>query len=319
MIKEKIRDINKRYEMRDAKYKWRLCLHLLSPISYLTLLISYLLSAICIFSYLLSPICLYADIEKDAEEKASALYVTQAKTKKDKITFYISRGDEYLISGKYSYAIDSYNEARKLKRKNPKVLFRLGEAYRLADMKDEAIELYDKALKYGANDIRIFLGLGSIYKSKFLYEKSERFYKKVLTTERNNLPAMKNLAKLYEYKSEYKNALILYKKIFSIESSDEIKLKMAFLYLMLGKSGDAEKYLNELPESGILAGYLNLKKNPDIAIEKLVSANEYFLRAVAYLRNNDIINARKNLEVLIKQDENTLSKKLAVALIEKIK
>ncbi|MBN1384525.1 MAG: hypothetical protein JW983_06590 [Elusimicrobia bacterium] len=280
----------------------------------------FIFSALLVFlsTYFLVP-CFCADKEKAAEEKAKTAYATEAKSKKEKIAFYTAKGDEHLMRGEYSYAIASYNEAKKLKKKNSKVLLRLGEAYRLADMKEEAIKSYNMALKYGAKDIRIFLGLASVYKSKFLYEKSEEYYRKTLAVSEDNLAAMKGLAEILECKSDYRGAFELYEKVFSIESTDKIKLQMFFLSILFPESEGIEKYMNALPESKILTGYLNIRKNPQIAISELSSVDECFLKAVAYLKMNDKVNARKNLEILINQKADTLSKRLAAALNKSIK
>lgn len=262
---------------------------------------------------------LYADMEKNAEEKAKISYIAEAKSKKQKIAFHIATGNDHLMRGEYSHAIVSYNDARKLKEKNPETFFRLGEAYRMADMPAAALESYNKALKYGAKNIGVFLGLAGVYKSKFLYEKSEEYYKKIFNIEENNLAAMKGLAEIYEYRGDYGNALKLYEKVFSIETSDKIKSKLFLLSVLLASPGNTEKYINSLPESRVLAGYLSIKSNPMAAIDELASVNEYFLQAVAYLKINDNANAGKNLKILISQKENTLSKRLAIALNKSIK
>ncbi|MBI5572995.1 MAG: tetratricopeptide repeat protein [Elusimicrobia bacterium] len=257
---------------------------------------------------------LSADMEKIAEEKAAIRYTTTAKSKKKKVELYISKGDEYLLCGEYSYAIDYYDEARTLKKKNPKVYLRLGEAYRLADMKDEAIESYDKALKYGSKDIRNFLGLGIVYKSKYLYEKAEEFYKKAVELERNDTLALTGLADIYSEQGKYPQAIELYEKALSINPTDEIKLKLAMLNYLDGNENEIQKY-NVISEySTILNGYLELEKNPNNAISYFISADEYFLRAVAYLKKKDVLNAKKCLNLIISGKEDTLSKKLAIVL-----
>ena len=272
------------------------------------------------FTFYLSPFtCLFADMEKTAEEKAAIKYTATAKSKKEKIDFYISKGDERLLRSEYSYAIDYYNEAKTLKKKNPKVLLRLGESYRLADMKDEAIGSYSKALKYGSKDIRIFLGLGIVYRAKYLYEQSEEFYKRASELEKNNTQALTGLADIYSEQGKYQQAIELYEKILSISPTDEVKLKLAMLNILVGYDGDVKQYYTAMSASKILNGYINLKKNPDNALSDFISADEYFLRAVAYLRKNDLSNAKKSLDVVKNGKENTLSKKLSIALIKHIK
>ncbi|PKM92613.1 MAG: hypothetical protein CVU80_02450, partial [Elusimicrobia bacterium HGW-Elusimicrobia-4] len=250
--------------------------------------------------------CLYSDMEKTAEEKAAIRYTTTAKSKKEKIDFYISKGDERLLRGEYSYAIDYYNEAANLKKKNPSVLLRLGESYRLADMKEEAIESYDKALKYGSKDIRIFIGLGIVYKSKYLYEQAEEFYRKASELEKNNILALTGLADIYSEQGKYPQAIELYEKVLSISPTDEVKLKIAMLSILIDYDGDVKQYNTALADSKILKGYVNFKKNPDNAISDFISADEYFLRAVAYLSKNDLSNAKKSLDILINGKEESL-------------
>ena len=262
--------------------------------------------------------CLYSDMEKTAEEKASVSYNLSAKSKKEKIDFYISNGDERLLRGEYSDAIDYYNEAEILNKKNPNVLLRLGEAYRLADMKDESIGSYNKALKYGSNDIIIFLGLGIVYKSKYLYEQAEEFYRNASELEKNNTIALTGLADIYSEQGKYPQAIELYKKVLSISPAAEVKLKLAVLNILVGYNEDVKQYNTALSDSKILNGYINLKKNPDTAISDFISADEYFLRAVAYLKKNDLSNAKKSLDILINRKEESLSKKLSIALIKHI-
>ncbi|MDO8734150.1 MAG: tetratricopeptide repeat protein [Elusimicrobiota bacterium] len=257
-------------------------------------------------------------MEKTAEEKAAIRYITTAKSKKEKIDFYISKGDERLLRGEYSYAIDYYNEAKTLKKKNPNVLLRLGESYRLADMEDEAIDSYNKALKYGSNDIRIFLGLGIVYKSKYLYEQAEEFYRKASELEKNNTMALTGLADIYSEQGKYPQAIELYEKVLTISPTDEVKLKLTMLNILVGYDEGVKQYNTALDASKILNGYINLKKNPDNAISDFIFADEYFLRAVAYLKKNDLSNAKKSLDILINRKEESLSKKLSIALIKHI-
>ncbi|PIU83722.1 MAG: hypothetical protein COS68_02530 [Elusimicrobia bacterium CG06_land_8_20_14_3_00_38_11] len=262
--------------------------------------------------------CLYSDMEKIAEEKAAISYTTASKSKKEKINFYISKGDEHLFRGEYSYAIDCYNEARTLKKKNPNVLLRLGESYRLADMKEEAIDSYNKALKYGSKDIRIFLGLGIVYRAKYLYEQAEEFYRKASELEKNNTMSLTGLADIYSEQGKYPQAIELYKKVLVISPTDEIKLKLAMLNILTDYNEDVKQHNTAMAASKILNGYINLKKNPDIAISDFIFADEYFLRAVAYLKKNDLSNAKKSLDILINGKEESLSKKLSIALIKHI-
>ncbi|MFH0948269.1 MAG: tetratricopeptide repeat protein [Elusimicrobiota bacterium] len=259
----------------------------------------------------------------------STFYCLFANSKKEKIDFYISKGDEYLLRGEYSYAIDYYNEAKTLKEKNPKVFLRFGEAYRLADMKDEAIESYNKALKYGSNDIKIFLGLGVVYKAKYLYEQAEEFYRRALELarsgtdpsivgEKDNIQALTGLADIFNEQGKYSEAIELYEKALFISPTDEVKLKLAMLNILVDYDGDVKQYDTALADSKILNGYIKLKKNPDDAISDFISADEYFLRAVAYLKKNDLPDAKNNFNVLIGQKEDSLSKKLSTALIKHI-
>jgi len=262
---------------------------------------------------------LYSDMEKTAEEKAAIRYTTAAKSKKEKIDFYISMGDERLLRGEYSYAIDYYNEAKTLKKKNPNVLLRLGEAYRLADMKDESIGACNIALKYGSNDIRIFLCLGIVYRAKYLYEKAEEFYRKAAEIEKNNTMALTGLADIYSEQGKYPQAIELYKKVLLISPTDEVKLKLAMLSILADYNEDVKQYDTEMSTSKILNGYSNLKKNPDNALSDFISADEYFFRTVAYLLKKDMQNAKKSLDILINRKEESLSKKLSIVLIKHIK
>jgi len=258
-------------------------------------------------------------MEKIAEEKADISYSMSSKSKKEKIKFYISKGDEYLLRGEYNYAIDYYNKAKTLKKKNPKVFLRLGEAYRLADMKDESVESYKKALKYGSKDIRIFLGLGIVYREKYLYEQAEEFYRKASELEKNNILALTGLADIYNEQGKYLQAIEIYKETLAITSTDEVKLKLAMLSILIDYNEHIKQYDTALAESKILNGYINLKKNPDNALSDFISADEYFLRAVANLSKNDLSNAKKSLDILINRKEESLSKKLAIALRKHIR
>ncbi|MFH1540936.1 MAG: tetratricopeptide repeat protein [Elusimicrobiota bacterium] len=267
--------------------------------------------------------CLHCDIGKTVQEKNDIQDIANSKSKKKKIDFYISKGDERLLLGEYSYAIDYYNKAKILKKKNPEVFLRLGESYRLADMKDEAIKSYNSALKYGSKDVKVFLGLGIVYKSKYLYEQAEKFYKKALELARmrtdffggkNNTQILIDLADIYNEQGRYLEAIEIFLKIVSVNPTDEVKLKLAMLNILADCEGGIEQYDTALASSKILNGYSNLNKNPDDAISDFISADEYFLRAVAYLKKNDLSNAKNNFDILINQKEDTLSKKLSIIL-----
>ena len=185
-------------------------------------------------------------------------------------------------------------------------------------MKDEAIESYNKALKYGSKDIRIFLGLGIVHRAKYLYEQAEEFYRKASELEKNNTQALTGLADIYSEQGKYPQAIELYKKVLSISPTPEVKLKLAMLNILTDYNEDVKQHNTDLAASKILNGYINLKKNPDTAISDFISADEYFLRAVANLSKNDLLNAKKSLDILINRKEESLSKKLSIALIKHI-
>ena len=54
------------------------------------------------------------------------------------------------------------------------------------------------------------------------------------------------------------------------------------------------------------------KKN--LALKEFTSTNEHLLKALVYLEMKNTVDAKKDLEILINQDENTLSKRLATIL-----
>ncbi|MEW6555757.1 MAG: tetratricopeptide repeat protein [Elusimicrobiota bacterium] len=237
-----------------------------------------------------------------------------AESKKEKIRFYISKGDEYLMRGEYSYAITFYTDAKKIKKKNPVVLLKLGEAYRGADMHNEAIFEYNKALKYGSKDIRIYLGLGAVYYKKLLYEKAEEYYKKVLQLDNSSIEALNGLAVIYKNTGRDNEAIDLYKRALALCPTDSIKNSILQLNVLTGKYAESEPFFTTSFDSRILEGYINMKKNPDIAISNFTAVNAHFLVALTYLKKNNIAEAKKNLAVLLNTEENTLSKKLAIAL-----
>jgi len=258
-------------------------------------------------------ICLCVYAQNPVEQKASR------GSKKEKLDFYLSAGDEHLLRSEYGPAIESYNIADDVDRKNPQVHLRLGEAYRLADMQESAIRSYNKAIRFGSKDVRVYLGLAMVYKSQFLYEKSEEYYRKALELEKENTLALTGLADICSLQGKYPEAIEIYKRVLSKNPTDDVKLRLAILNFLTDNLGGVQDYSSPLADYKILNGYIELNKNPDKAIEDFKSADEYFLRAITYLKKREFTAAKKSFETVISGEQNTLCNNLATILIKRIK
>jgi len=240
-----------------------------------------------------------------------------SKSDKEKIVYYIGKGDFYLGKNDFISAIESYNKALEIEDSDPVILLKLGEAYRIADIKDEAINYYVRAMNRKCSDIKVFLGMGVVLKEKLLYEESEKYFKKALEKEKNNIAALGGLAYIYTEKGNYGLAIEMNKKLLLIRPDDETKNNIAELYILSNNFKEAGKYFTASPESAVMSGYIALHSSSTQVSGSFGSDNETFIKGLSFLMKANAENAKKYFKILVDGKDDSLAKKLAIVLYGK--
>ena len=258
------------------------------------------------------------DIKDNAGKNILIQNDIEQKTKKEKIEFYELTGDAYLEKNRYGDAINYYSEALKLERRNAGILQKLGDAYRITEINEEAIKAYNESIACGKETDAVYTGLGLIYDGMLLYEKAENYFLQSLELNRENAVAEKCLAEIYYKKGEYPKALEYYKKILSSESNQEIKDKIALLYVLTSNYAEAKKYFSQSLKSSVLRNYIELYGGSDpVAGGSEDSDNGIFINGLVLLREGNPSAARINFEALANAKEDSLAKKLSMVLCGK--
>jgi tetratricopeptide (TPR) repeat protein len=83
---------------------------------------------------------------------------------------FIARGDAFLEDEQYEQAIDSYNEAIRLKPGDAEAWVNRGLAYGYSGETDKAINDYDAAIRLDPKDVRALNNRGWAYRTKAKYD-----------------------------------------------------------------------------------------------------------------------------------------------------
>lgn len=228
---------------------------------------------------------------------------------------YISLGIELAKSGEMDKARDVFLKSIKLKPDNSEAYFNLGHISHIKGNIDEALAHYNNSLKQGNDSLETHYRLAILYLDKDNFEFSRYHLNKIKNTDsgfanidlqygkihffENNLDlAIKSLKKgLILYPKDEENIYFLalvYGNAQQIEKSLEYLLrleklnskyknlysKIADLYLILGKRGDALKfYMKELRRnSGAYDAYIGMAKLEASSKKPRIKNVEKFLK-----------------------------------------
>jgi len=100
---------------------------------------------------------------------------TPARTSGKSVEFN-NKGDEYFDQGKYTEAIDAYQQAIKLKPNYAEAFFNLGDAYAASERHEEAVIAYKQAIRFKPNYDAAYFGLGDAYQALGKHEEAVEAY-----------------------------------------------------------------------------------------------------------------------------------------------
>ena len=180
------------------------------------------------------------------------------------------------------------------------VVLRLGWLNYKAGFSQKALSYYKKAIesKPTAIEPRYGFGFPSYFLADFpsLIEQD----KKILEIDPNNKTINGNLGSIFFYKKEYTLALPYFEKVVNLYPFDyDNNLYLAWTYLYLGRSGEAEKYFNVVllysPKDKSAQDGLTAIKKTSLSNEKVLNA---FSRSYELSEKSDYkgaINALKEV------------------------
>jgi len=191
----------------------------------------------------------------------------------------------YFFFFKKSQPVFDYNNEAFVFNINKQGEFDRDRLNRLEEKRVLALDLYRKEI----NDNWTWITIGNYYEYARDYDKAVFAYKRVMELNSNDTMALSNLAHIYDRQfSNYEEARNYYDKLITAVPylyENYIDLANMYEYKMQKPTKAAETYL---------VGLQNLPGHPNL----LIGLIRY------YVRQNDLIEARKYAEILFKQDPN---------------
>ncbi len=157
-----------------------------------------------------------------------------------------------------------------------------GRQFALDGKYEAAAPLLEKALAQSPDDAYLNHQLGEVYLRLGDFDRAEQLSKKAVDKDPSNLDYRANLAGIYAGLKRYDEAKLQYKKILEINPKN--KRAPLFLGILEAEQGNFEEGIKTLTAS--------IESNGD-------SYMAYFYRAKIYLENNDVKNAKKDLNACL--------------------
>jgi tetratricopeptide (TPR) repeat protein len=197
--------------------------------------------------------------------------------------------DPEIKNGDANYAADKLKLATTLKGfKDPEVWANLGDAYRkIQDAGGSAIQAYDAAIALNPNYARAYFRKGRLFQTQGLSQEPLylSLYNEAIAKDPNYTPVYKSLYRYYYTTDITKSASYLEKALAVSDDDPMACFSRAEIKFAQGLFADCIAKSNECIAAGGATPYPKL----------------YGLKAYAYLKTNDSINAKLNFEEYIKR------------------
>ncbi|HEY7418617.1 MAG TPA: tetratricopeptide repeat protein [Ktedonobacteraceae bacterium] len=199
-----------------------------------------------------------ADFERQKNELSDFLQkaTRDAEDTKNALT-YLIRGGQLMEEQKIDQAIESLDNAKKLRPKDPQINYDLGLAYSRKGLYDQAIACFQTATESDPTFSQAWLDLGLNYRHRGSHQSSpeqrkddfaraEEYLWHAARSRSNYWEAYGTLGGLYRRMGNYERALECYLKAYNLDATTSYGPgNIACLYFYLGKSADAHEYFQE--------------------------------------------------------------------------
>ncbi len=168
----------------------------------------------------------------------------------------LNKGVVYYFLKKLDLALVSFNNALKLRPKNPVLLNNLGVIYGVQKEEKRAIKVFDSALKINPRDPVARGNRGIALEKLGMYNKALKEYDKVLKIQPDNIGILNNKGVVLKEKGKFSQSIQVLDKILSLEP-DNVKalVNRGAVLQRLGKQEEAliwvEKALKIKPDYGL--------------------------------------------------------------------
>ena len=156
------------------------------------------------------------------------------------IEAWLRLGNAELVAEDTSASLQAYTAAQNLDPENPEAAFRLGEIALAQGNVAAAVKQLEISLSKRPNDPSVSNAAAVAYTMQHKYQKAGQYYKRALAAEPNN-PYWRNNYGLFEVASgDFDGALATFSSLaLSREADDQYRIKVALVYLALGRMKEA--------------------------------------------------------------------------------
>lgn len=212
----------------------------------------------------------------------------------------ILKGDVYLAEKNLDKALDSYQQAYRVKP-NEKILSAIVDLMNAQGNLPEAIGFLNSELEKNPKNNAIHFKLATVYQQQKDYKQADKHYKAILTEHSDNIIALNNLAWIY-WQQNNPQAIELAKKAYD-QAPKSAVIADTYGYILV-KQGQRREGLAVLKKAATSAPKVNTIQ---------------FHLAEAHAANGNKTQAIEILESIIKAERNFPEKKEAISLLDKLK
>ncbi|HEY7317957.1 MAG TPA: tetratricopeptide repeat protein [Candidatus Binatia bacterium] len=180
----------------------------------------------------------------------------------DLAVLFNNRGLAYASKKDYDDAIEDYDQAVRLGKKDSDAFYRRGLVHLNKNDYSRAIQDFDEALKLDPDNVAILQSRGWSYENRNDYEQALRDYDRALSLQSNYEPALVRRAKVYETQRQYERALADYEAATQADPKFASDRAKGFVFFYLGRMTQSaemfETYLKSHPNDtwAVLFRYL---------------------------------------------------------------
>lgn len=206
--------------------------------------------------------------------------------KKHEASLYVSLSDAYLGLKQYDKAQEVLKKGITLFPKESYLHSSLGDLYIIQNKEQDAENEFKEALKLNPEETSVYYSYSDLLKKLKRYDEAFYYYKKLLEIEPDNDYSLYKLAEYYHDTSNNQEALSTVDKSIAINPRNYSRMLRSKILINLSKDNEAINELNIL-----------LAEKPDYIEANKILGN-------IYLKNNNLTEAIKNLEIVNKKVKN---------------
>lgn len=229
-------------------------------------------------------------VTPSSEEIQVDIAIKNCKSQKEKIKELEEFALNAYSNNQYDLSLYAYNKLLSFEKNSKKKKFSyymvLGDIYFLKNSYVFAMDMYQKALSIYKKNEEINIKIANLYLKNNIYEPAETFFNNALKSNKKSINAKKGLADLFYLNNNYQKAIFYYEQIDFFHIDKDIILKIANSYTNLDKINKAITILEDYTKDNKSLEVLFFLGQLYIENSEYLKARDLFLNLYENHKNN---------------------------------